>query len=105
MSGSYIRAAIRRDVYWRDQAFACVYCIEGRDDVTTLDHVKSEHRDGLTRRKNLVKACWACNNEKGSIDLEFWAMQLQKDTNGRLKAKTTIRRVKRQLRTKCKGKG
>lgn len=105
MSKTHIPAAIRRDVLWRDRDFACVYCIEGQDSAVTLDHVKSEKRDGKTKRKNLVKACWTCNNLKGSIDLEFFALQLEKDTKGRLKARSTKRRVRRQLRIQCKGKG
>lgn len=97
MSTTYIPAAVRRDVLLRDDGYECVYCIDGRDRLTTLDHVKSERRGGKTKRKNLLKCCSTCNNDKGSIELEFWALQLEKDTRGACQAADTIARVKAQL--------
>lgn len=49
----------------------CVYC--ARHDVPlTVDHVVSRRRGGSNRPSNLLPACVACNQEKGSRPVEVY---------------------------------
>lgn len=92
-----IKTRIRKDVLARDARFICVYCLTGRPTRTgkpvsiTLDHVRSEARDGKTIATNLVKSCRRCNNDKHVTDLDLWAQQLERDTG--LRASETQARV------------
>lgn len=94
---THIPAATRRNVLARDARFTCVYCITGRPSrrskrvVITLDHVVSEARKGKTIETNLVKACKRCNDDKHTMHLDLWTMQLERDTG--LKASDTQQRV------------
>jgi 5-methylcytosine-specific restriction endonuclease McrA len=56
----------RRTILARDQ-YTCQYCGEapGRADLT-IDHVLARSRGGRTEWENVVTACRACNQRKGS---------------------------------------
>lgn len=59
---------------FREQIFSlwdskCAYCGRPAD---TLDHVKPRHRGGTTTATNLVPACRACNQHKGSDTWFEW---------------------------------
>ncbi|WP_201834589.1 HNH endonuclease [Microvirga zambiensis] len=65
------------DVYARDKG-CCVYCgkparrpgrgVKRAPDLATLDHVAPRSAGGPLARDNLVLACSACNNERGTMD-------------------------------------
>jgi 5-methylcytosine-specific restriction endonuclease McrA len=60
---------------WRESIKAhynhrCVYC--GSTESLTLDHVKAKVNRGRDEASNLVAACLACNQSKGSSDVLDW---------------------------------
>ena len=67
------------DIYARDGG-RCVYCgmqarrpgpgVKRAPDLATLDHVVPKSFGGPLHRDNLVLACSACNNERGTLDAE-----------------------------------
>jgi len=67
------------DVFARDGG-CCVYCgiparrpgrgVKRASDLATLDHVVPRSRGGPLTRENLVLACFACNNARGTMDAE-----------------------------------
>jgi 5-methylcytosine-specific restriction endonuclease McrA len=73
------RIKLFEDVYTRD-AGCCVYCgiparrpgrgVKRGPDLATLDHVHPRSFGGLLTRDNLVLACSACNNERGTMEAE-----------------------------------
>ena len=73
------RVKLFEDVYARDGG-RCVYCgkparrpgrgVKRAPDLATLDHVRPRSTGGLLSRDNLVLACSACNNERGTMDAE-----------------------------------
>ncbi len=63
----------RRNVLRRD-GFRCQYCNSG--EKLTVDHVIPRSRSGRHVWTNLVAACSACNNKKGSRTPEEAAMPL-----------------------------
>lgn len=80
MSSTYIPAAVRAAVEARD-GDRCVYC-GSREDMT-LDHVIPEADGGPTTETNLVCCCASCNNIKGVIDMDLFAIHLQRRGVGR----------------------
>lgn len=92
VSETYIPAAIRRAVEERDGK-RCVYC-GSRDDMT-LDHVIPEAEGGPTAETNLVCCCATCNSTKGVIDVDLFAIHLQR--RGRGSAALLLQRVKLHL--------
>ena len=51
----------------------CVYCGETYEfNQLTLDHVKPRCKGGESVTKNLVPACRACNQGKGSREWQDW---------------------------------
>ena len=58
----------------------CVYCgiavvrrgpgLHRAPNLATLDHVVPRSQGGPTRAENLVLACAACNNARGTLDVE-----------------------------------
>jgi 5-methylcytosine-specific restriction endonuclease McrA len=89
---TYIPAAVRRAVETRDGS-RCVYC-GSRDDMT-LDHVIPEADGGPTVETNLVCCCAACNTMKGVIDVDLFAIHLERRGFGR--ADAILLRIKLRL--------
>jgi len=76
--GSWIRESTRWAIYLRDD-LRCVYCGVSALELAfldwgflTLDHVV---RDGSNSPKNLVTACYDCNNDKGRKSTRAWCGQ------------------------------
>jgi 5-methylcytosine-specific restriction endonuclease McrA len=79
------------DIYARDGG-RCVYCgmharrpgrgVKRAPDLATLDHVVPKSFGGPLSRDNLVLACSACNNARGTLDADaFRALKaVGKDT-------------------------
>jgi 5-methylcytosine-specific restriction endonuclease McrA len=73
------RIKLFEDIYTRDEG-RCVYCckparrpgrgVKRAPDLATLDHVVPRSTGGPLARDNLVLACSACNNERGTMDAE-----------------------------------
>ena len=73
------RIKLFEDVYARDGG-CCVYCgiaarrpghgVKRGPDLATLDHVHPRSFGGPLTRDNLVLACSACNNERGTMEAE-----------------------------------
>ncbi|MBF9196451.1 HNH endonuclease [Microvirga sp. BT290] len=84
------RIKLFEDVYARDGG-CCVYCgiparrpghgVKRGPDLATLDHVHPRSLGGPLTRDNLVLACSACNNERGTMAVEtFRASKTSKPT-------------------------
>lgn len=80
MTGSYVSAALRRDVAERAQG-RCEYCrfpSEASLFTFEVEHIIAEKHGGATTLDNLALACPFCNRAKGSdlasIDPETGAM-------------------------------
>jgi len=77
------RIRLFEEIYARD-AGCCVYCgrparrpghgVKRAPDLATLDHVVPRSTGGPLNRDNLVLACSACNNERGTMDAEAFRM-------------------------------
>jgi 5-methylcytosine-specific restriction endonuclease McrA len=75
------RIKLFEDVYARDGG-RCVYCgiparrpgpgVKRAPDLATLDHVHPRSFGGPLTPGNLVIACSACNNERGTMDAEVF---------------------------------
>jgi hypothetical protein len=68
MSGTYISAALRRDVIERAEN-CCEYCSVSQEDVFfsfEIDHIIAEKHGGETVSVNLCLSCPDCNAFKGS---------------------------------------
>ncbi|WP_262029176.1 HNH endonuclease [Microvirga sp. Mcv34] len=75
------RIAFFNDIFARDQGF-CVYCgiparrpgpgVKRAPDLATLDHVTPKSAGGPLDRDNIVLACAACNNERGTMDADVF---------------------------------
>jgi len=75
------RNKLFEDIYTRDGGH-CVYCghparrpgpgVKRAPDLATLDHVVPRSSGGPLHRDNLVLACSACNNERGTIGAEVF---------------------------------
>ena len=73
------RTRLFEEVYARDGG-RCVYCgnparrpgpgVKRAPDLATLDHVLPKSHGGPLTRDNLVLACSACNNERGTMEAE-----------------------------------
>ncbi|QRM29478.1 HNH endonuclease [Microvirga sp. VF16] len=73
------RLRLFNDVYVRDEGH-CVYCgilarrpgrgVKRAPDLATLDHVMPKSFGGPLNRDNIVLACSACNNERGTMDVQ-----------------------------------
>jgi 5-methylcytosine-specific restriction endonuclease McrA len=73
------RIKLFEDVYARDGG-RCVYCgiparrpglgVKRAPDLATLDHVHPRSFGGPLTPGNLVLACSACNNERGTMEAE-----------------------------------
>lgn len=73
------RIKLFEDVYGRDGG-RCVYCgiparrsgpgVKRAPDLATLDHVHPRSFGGPLTPHNLVLACSACNNERGTMEAE-----------------------------------
>ena len=73
------RIRLFEEVYVRDGG-RCVYCgnparrpgrgVKRAPDLATLDHVVPRSTGGPLACDNLVLACSACNNERGTMDAE-----------------------------------
>ena len=71
------RARLFNDVFARDQG-RCVYCgiparrpgrgVKRAPALAPLDHVVPRSLGGPLSRDNIVLACSACNNERGTMD-------------------------------------
>jgi 5-methylcytosine-specific restriction endonuclease McrA len=81
----------RRKWYKRNpgELFNCYYCKKQlkRSEIT-LDHYLSRgrHPELRNEQSNLVVACWACNNDKGSLSGDEYIKKLRsghatKETN------------------------
>ncbi len=68
MSGTYISAALRREVIER-AGNCCEYCRISQEDIFfsfELDHIIAEKHGGQTTSENLCLSCPDCNTFKGS---------------------------------------
>ncbi|MPR06110.1 HNH endonuclease [Microvirga tunisiensis] len=73
------RIRLFNDVFARDEG-RCVYCgiparrpgrgVKCAPDLATLDHVVPKSFGGPLNRDNIVLACSACNNERGTMDAQ-----------------------------------
>ncbi|HEV2566402.1 MAG TPA: HNH endonuclease [Microvirga sp.] len=71
------RIRLFNDIFARDGG-RCVYCgiparrpgrgVKRAPDLATLDHVLPRSLGGPLDRDNIVLACSACNNERGTMD-------------------------------------
>ena len=84
------RIKLFEDVYARDGG-RCVYCgiparrpgpgVKRAPDLATLDHVHPRSFGGPLTPGNLVLACSACNNERGTVEAEaFRSSKVSKPT-------------------------
>lgn len=48
------------------QNHRCAYCGCDIRNGATLDHIKTQQRDGPTTYQNCVAACWDCNQKRGN---------------------------------------
>jgi len=86
------RIAFFNDIFARDGG-RCVYCgiparrpgrgIKRAPDLATLDHVQPKAHGGPLDRDNIVLACAACNNERGTMDAQAFR-HLKARKKGRL---------------------
>jgi 5-methylcytosine-specific restriction endonuclease McrA len=74
---SKIPAPVRRRVRARD-GLRCVYC--GRGGRMHLDHVIPRVEGGKSVEGNLLVACARCNLRKGTMDLDLFAIWLERRT-------------------------
>jgi 5-methylcytosine-specific restriction endonuclease McrA len=68
------------EAVWARDGGACSYCgvpvrrlakgLHGAPDLATLDHVQPRSQGGRLSLDNLVLACRACNNARGTQDAE-----------------------------------
>ena len=68
MTGSYVSAALRRDVTERAGG-RCEYCLFPSDSAFLtfeIEHIVAEKHGGATASENLALACPFCNRAKGS---------------------------------------
>lgn len=68
MSGTYISAALRREVV-RRAGEICEYGLIHQDDALlgcAVDHIVSEKHGGQTEFENLALSCTLCNRRKGT---------------------------------------
>jgi 5-methylcytosine-specific restriction endonuclease McrA len=73
------RIKLFNDIFARDEG-RCVYCgiparrpgrgVKRAPDLATLDHVVPRSFGGPLNRDNIVLACSACNNERGTMDAQ-----------------------------------
>jgi 5-methylcytosine-specific restriction endonuclease McrA len=73
------RIRLFNDVFARDEG-RCVYCgiparrpgrgVKRAPDLATLDHVVPKSFGGPLNCDNIVLACSACNNERGTMDAQ-----------------------------------
>lgn len=73
------RIKLFEEVYVRDGG-CCVYCgtplrrpgpgVKRAPDLATLDHVRPRSLGGPLTRENLVLACSACNNARGTMEAD-----------------------------------
>lgn len=66
--------ASRYEIMARDN-WECQYCGSA---ATTIDHIVPISKGGPSTWKNLVAACWSCNNKKGSKPLTETGMTLRR---------------------------
>jgi 5-methylcytosine-specific restriction endonuclease McrA len=77
------RIKLFEDIYARDGG-RCVYCgiaarrpspgVKRGPDLATLDHVHPRSLGGPLTPGNLVLACSACNNERGTMEAEAFRL-------------------------------
>lgn len=65
------RAELRKLTLERD-GYLCQYCL---GPASTVDHVVPLARDGDWQEKNLVAACWPCNQRKDDLSLEVFLLR------------------------------
>lgn len=53
-----------------EQAGCCSYCfIPLTENTATADHKFARAKGGMNNQKNIVAACWECNNAKGKLSV------------------------------------
>jgi 5-methylcytosine-specific restriction endonuclease McrA len=65
----------KANVFKRD-GNTCVYCGEGKRKDLTIDHVVPKSKGGKDTWKNLVTACFKCNNKKASLSLKEFGAEI-----------------------------
>ena len=66
------------EVFKRDNRL-CQYCgIKCTDKIISIDHIIPKSKGGRNTWNNLVTACFACNNKKGSKTLDQCDMELSR---------------------------
>jgi 5-methylcytosine-specific restriction endonuclease McrA len=76
----YPSAAMRDQIIGRDGS-RCTYCFE-RVEHATLDHVVAWSEGGETVATNLVLCCRSCNEHKGSMPVDLFALWLERKGRG-----------------------
>lgn len=83
------RAFARRELH-RRHGGKCHYCkrafTKTGDLAMTIDHVKAKMKGGTDHLKNLVAACWHCNQHRGQ---QMNATKLRKDAAKRTRLTST----------------
>lgn len=72
----YPSAALREQIVNRDGR-RCTYCFELALDLT-IDHVLAWSEGGETTAGNLTVCCRACNERKGSMPVDLFALWLER---------------------------
>lgn len=79
------------------QGYRCFYCdskLSRRD--ATADHYKAQAKHGLDDKENIVAACFACNQAKGSLHGDDFKRLLRKDPKTArpwIKLRAAVRRI------------
>lgn len=75
-------AVVKRNMFKGRRKRPCVYCWTFLTcDEATLDHVVSLARGGYDKSSNLVIACRACNEAKGSLSRDQFLNKLKAQRN------------------------
>jgi len=70
-------ALTKKNILLRDN-FTCQYCGVKGDKTLTVDHVLPRRAGGRSTWENLVAACYACNQRKGSRTIQACRMPLRR---------------------------
>lgn len=96
-----IPAKLRNAIKARD-GFACVYCgaPETKRKRLQLDHVHPHSKGGADNETNLVSCCKTCNNDRGVMPIDVFAIYLSRYKGQRGVAARVLRHLAKPLPTK-----
>lgn len=78
--------AVARSLFHK-QGGLCHYCKcqmvlkRGHSTAVTVDHIKPKSKGGTRHKRNIIGACWACNNARGSTPYDVFLAHVK--ANGR----------------------